>query len=273
MNVKLTKALGIAAVSLALCTSISKADPADWLPPGSQVDPASASPEYLSPGSRVDGNALLGKLLFNSPSLLGEAAARMGVSCNSCHPAGHQNTQFFISGLSAAPGDIDLTHSFWFEAGEDHQFNPLPIPSLQNITSTAPYGSRVVHQTLAGFTRHVIVDEFGGPHPDPVNMSALIAYMSLLKSAEDAESAPAPNIPIAAYFKLLERPFAKSDLAAQRKIAYLLREELGRRARLDADNVQYASWAKWLRDVTALAAIDPVRSEKRLKQLLGQIAD
>lgn len=272
MKLKFPGVFGSAALFLTLCSSASYADPADWLPPGSQVSPATTTREYLSPDVQIQGNALLGKLMFNSPGLLGEKATRLGVSCNSCHPAGHQNTQFFMPGLSAVPGEIDLTHAFWFEAGEDNQFNPLDIPSLQNVANTAPYGTRNIHPTLAGVTRHVIVDEFGGPDPDADTLSALIAYMSLLKE-EGGNSAPAPEIALTAYFKLLEAPLIKRDFEILDKTAYLLREELGRRVRSDATNEHYAIWAKDLREVVASAPVDPVKSEKLLKQLLGQVTD
>ena len=270
MKFKFSGVFGSTALALTVCASASYADPADWLPPGSEVDPTTTTREFLSTNSQIEGAALLGKLMFNSPGLLGEKATRLGISCNSCHPAGHQNTQFFMPGLSKGPGEIDLTHAFWFEAGEDNQFNPLTIPSLQNVAKTAPYGTRNIHPTLTSVTRHVIVDEFGGPDPDAETLSALIAYMSLLK-VEGDDSVPAPEITLAAYFKLLEAPLIKRDFKMLDKTAYLLREELGRKARSDANNGRYATWSKDLREVVAAAPVDPVKSEKLLKQLLGQV--
>ncbi len=272
MSVKFRGVWGAAALTLTLYSNALSADPANWLPPGSHVDPSETAKEFLEPGAQIEGNALLGKLMFSSPGLLGEKATRLGISCNSCHPAGHQNSQFFMPGLSAAPGDIDLTHSFWLEAGEDNQFNPLAIPTLQNVAQTAPYGTRNVHPTLPGFTRHVIVDEFGGPDPDAETLSALIDYMSLLKEAGD-NSDLAPEIALADYFKLLKTPLINQEFDRLDRTAYLLREELGRRAKSDPDNGSYGHWAKDLKKIVSLAAVDPIKSEKLYEQLLGQITN
>ncbi|MEP4189524.1 MAG: hypothetical protein ABJN51_00490, partial [Sneathiella sp.] len=109
-----------------------------WLPPGSETSAETPVPELISKAVKIEGEILLGKLLFNSPSILGEKAVRIGLSCNNCHPSGHVNTGFYIEGLSDKPGQIDLTNRFWREEREDNIFNPTPIPSLRNVKNTAP---------------------------------------------------------------------------------------------------------------------------------------
>ncbi len=129
------------AIALAFLVSppATLAEESIWLPVGSATAFNGLPPkEILQKGAKLQGQSLLGKLLFNSPSLLGEKAVRIGLSCNSCHPNGHVNTSFYISGLSGEPGTIDLSNRFWRKGTEDGLFNPVPIPSLRNVSKTAP---------------------------------------------------------------------------------------------------------------------------------------
>ena len=221
----------------ALCATLIpvasiRAEPQNWLPEGSRTEAAGPPPaEYLTKGAKLEGLALLGKLLFNSPSLLGEKAVRIGLSCNSCHPNGHVNTSFYISGLSDEPGRIDLTNRFWRKGTEDHIFNPIPIPSLRNVSKTAPYGQDLNLPSLVAFTRHVIVDEFDGPEPSSADMRALIRYMELLANETGS------NMPVQAHtatvpmlLKMLEEPLVSGKPDNYNRMAFLIREELGRRS-------------------------------------------
>ncbi|MBL4908211.1 MAG: hypothetical protein JKX94_12220 [Sneathiella sp.] len=208
-----------------------KADPRLWLPEGSQTGVAGAPPtEFLIEGQALEGQSLLGKLLFNSPSLLGEKAVRIGLSCNSCHPNGHVNTSFYISGLSGDPGTIDLSNSFWRKGTEDGKFNPIPIPSLRNISKTAPYGSQISLPSLPAFTRHVIVDEFDGPPPSAQTMKALISYMNLLAKETSMDmSRQEKTIPLRRVFELLLPALQSQDTKQLDSRIFLIKEELGRR--------------------------------------------
>ncbi len=242
----------------------SLADPAEWLISGSKINPELETPEYLTDGIPLHGDELLGKLLFNSSTLLGEKATRIGLSCNSCHPSGHRNASFFIPGLSDIAGRVDMTHSFWHENGSDQTFNPLEIPSLRGIAHTAPYGTAISKPTLTDFTHHVISTEFGGPAPSSDILNALGSYMKRLQLPLSDAIAAEP-VSFTRYLELLKRPISVGDTEKVTHIIYLLREDLGRRAALEPQNASYANTAKMLRN---LANISPSYQSIALEKLL-----
>lgn len=118
----------------------------------------------------------LGRLAFRSPLTLGGNARRLGLSCNTCHPGGAVNTEFFFQTVSDRPGNIDVSHRLWNPVGDDGFINPVNIPSLRGIRWTAPYGRDGRISSLDEFTRNVIVNEFAGREPDPLIVDALVAY-------------------------------------------------------------------------------------------------
>ncbi len=118
----------------------------------------------------------LGKLAFRSPLTLGGTARRLGLSCNTCHPAGAVNTGFFFAAVSNRPGNLDVSHWLWNPLADDSLANPINIPSLRGARWTAPYGRDGRFSSLASFTRNVIVNEFVGVEPDPLLLDALVAY-------------------------------------------------------------------------------------------------
>lgn len=234
------------------------ADPSDWLPPGSKTEFTGSPPqEYLTKGTSLKGQSLLGKLLFNSPSILGEKAVRIGLSCNSCHPSGHVNTGFHISGLSDESGSIDLSNRFWHKQSEDNIFNPIPIPSLRNVRNTAPYGINISLPTLVAFTRHVIMDEFGGPEPSNADMQALIGYMNLLEKQDSEDmSVQDKTIGFAPLIALLVDPVDALDgVELDRRIG-LIKEELGRQA-TDTNRPQLATMIRQMKDIQGLLKSAP----------------
>ncbi|TNE40934.1 MAG: hypothetical protein EP348_01485 [Alphaproteobacteria bacterium] len=200
------------------------------MPPGSAIEETGPPPiEYIRKGIVRDDRWLYGRLLFHSPSLLGEKAVRIALSCNSCHPNGHVNKDFYIEGLSDGPGRIDLSHHFWQAGQEDGKSNPLDIPSLRGVGHTAPYGSVKSFPSLPAFTRHVIIDEFAGPIPAHEDMMALMAYLRSLDfkgSANDA--ADVSTSPDMRYLSLLEAPLAAKDLAVLDNLVDLIRGDIGR---------------------------------------------
>lgn len=131
----------------------------------------------------------VGKAAFNTPSVLGGQAARMGISCNTCHRSGQTNPRFFIAGVSAQPGGLDVSHGFFSEVREDGIFNPVPIPSLLDARNKSVFGTQLPQYSLAAFVHGVIVDEFAGHEPAPQIMSALLAYISALDSSSCNSSA------------------------------------------------------------------------------------
>jgi len=208
------------------CSGLVVGQEQNWLPPGSDTRPARPIPEWVL-GGQLDGDALIGRLLFHSPSLLGERAVRMRISCASCHPSGHLNKRFFIPGVSSKPGFVDLTNQFWFDGGEDGKFNPKRIPSLHNARNKPKFGTGPQFDSLEDFSRHVIVDEFGGPEPDPYILKALATYIRQLTRPQTTDAAPLPRpISFQNYIDLAEKSDGRLDL-----VASLLIEEAGRRQR------------------------------------------
>lgn len=128
-------------------------------------------------GSEMSPMAALGDILFEDPTILGEKAQRMGISCGSCHPAGHVNTNLFIAGISKVRGGADLSNKHFAAAGDDGIFNPVDTPSLRGLRHTGPYGKTQQEGGIREFTRRVIVLEFDGPEPSPKTLDALTAYL------------------------------------------------------------------------------------------------
>ena len=120
----------------------------------------------------------LGRIAFRSPALLGGVAARQGLSCQTCHPAGRANEAFFLAGLSESPGSVDTTTSVFSKKLGDGVFNPVRIPSLEGAVASAPYGHDGREPSLDAFIHMVAVDEFAGPAPSPRVLAAVLAYVS-----------------------------------------------------------------------------------------------
>ncbi len=153
---------------------------AKWLAP--EATPAKALTAVPRPGLSEPADpdlALLGELAFRSTDLFGPDARRAGLACNTCHTGGHANTRFFLEGASDRPGNFDPTTAI-FHDRDDGIGNAINLPSLWGARRTAPYGRMGKFRTLADFTRHVIVDEFGGKEPPPWLLKALVAYQTQL---------------------------------------------------------------------------------------------
>ena len=87
--------------------------------------------ECINTDTEIDNRAIkLGRIAFQSPRLLGGQAARMGLSCASCHPAGRRSEDFFIQQISSKPGNADVSHGFLSSKGGNSEFNPVRIPDL-----------------------------------------------------------------------------------------------------------------------------------------------
>jgi hypothetical protein len=117
----------------------------------------------------------IGRIAFESPALLGGAAARMGLSCSSCHLNGRDNPDFFVEGVSAAPGTADVTNNLFSKTRGNGAFDPKPIPDI-----AARDGKQIKDRTSAEFRTKVhglIAEEFDGQEPSPAMLGAVIAYM------------------------------------------------------------------------------------------------
>lgn len=125
----------------------------------------------------------IGQLAFESPALLGGAAARMGLSCSSCHLNGRNNPDFFVEGVSGAPGTADVTNSLFSKTRGNGAFDPTPIPDV-----AARDGKQIKNRLSPEFDAKVhglIVDEFDGRQPGEQIFREVISYMDGLVPCAD----------------------------------------------------------------------------------------
>jgi len=119
----------------------------------------------------------LGDLAFNSPSLLGGAARRAGMSCGTCHVNGAGNSKLYVPGMSTRPGNFDTTGPLFNPKAHNGVLDPVRVPSLRGARFLAPYGNDGRIASLRDFVRNVVVNEFSGPEPSPAILDALVAYI------------------------------------------------------------------------------------------------
>ncbi len=141
-----------------------------------------------APAKEPDDESLkltLGRLAFESPALLGGAAARMGLSCSSCHINGRGNADFFVAGVSGAPGTADVTSSLFSKVRGNGAFDPMPIPDLATRD-----GGQMKDRTSKPFAdkvRGLIVEEFDGQAPPTYVFDAVLAYLDSIDIAHCAD--------------------------------------------------------------------------------------
>jgi hypothetical protein len=164
-----------------------------WIAPGAaKVRALTTAPVACEPPSRKapDDESLkltLGRVAFESPALLGGAAARMGLSCSSCHINGRGNADFFVPGVSGAPGTADVTSSLFSKVRGNGAFDPVPIPDL-----AARDGTQMKNRNSEAFrdkVRGLIVEEFDGQAPPAYVFDAVLAYLDSLDVAHCADPA------------------------------------------------------------------------------------
>ncbi|MEK7266758.1 MAG: hypothetical protein AAB227_11745 [Pseudomonadota bacterium] len=168
---------------------------ARWLAPGADrvaaltYSPGECVSEAKHPGT--DYLAEVGRAAFSSPFLLGGPAARGGLSCASCHVDGRSNPDFFLKGLSGAPGTADVTSSIFSRVRDDGVFNPVEIPSLAGVGKKTSFGATAPMPSLHAFIGSAIADEFQGADPPAAVLEGLAAYI------ETMDAAFCPSAPVA----------------------------------------------------------------------------
>jgi hypothetical protein len=183
-----------------------------------------ASPELANQRDR-------GRLAFESPALLGGAAARMELSCASCHINGRGNPDFFLEGVSGGAGTADVTSSLLSKVRGDGAFNPAPIPDI-----TLRDGKQIRDRKSPEFFAKVhglIVEEFDGQEPPRPVIDAVIAYMDGLDPSACAQGVSATAIDLGADLAAAEAAYdiaTRSDADQASRIFYLrvARFRLGR---------------------------------------------
>ena len=151
-----------------------------------------------------------GRLAFESPALLGGAAARMELSCASCHINGRGNPDFFLEGVSADAGTADVTSSLLSKVRGDGVFNPTPIPDIA-LRDGKQIGDR---RSPEFFTKvhGLIVEEFDGQEPPAPVIDAVIDYMDGLDPSACAPGASKVAIGLSADLDAAEAAY---DIAAR----------------------------------------------------------
>lgn len=187
-----------AGVIAALLISAAQAEPlveARWIAPGAdRIAALTQSPGECLVKSKDPDTAYkqeVGRAAFNSPFLLGGQAARGGLSCASCHVDGHSNPDFFLDGLSGAPGAADVSSSIFSKVRDDGVFNPIAIPTLVGIKGKTSFGAAAPAPTLRAFMSSAIVEEFQGAGAEAAVLDGLVAYI------EAMDGGACPSAPIA----------------------------------------------------------------------------
>jgi len=193
------------------------------LPPGSNINKQIPRPrQILNMTARgVDESETtliaLGDMAFDSAYIYGEPMRSLGMSCNTCHNKSITNPNLFIPGLSARPGGMDVSNSYFAPHANNGHFDPLDTPDLRGIRFTAPYGRNGRFASLREFVRNVIVNEFNGPEPDPTLLDGMIAYMNefdfLTNPALNRDGSLTENASAAARRgeKIFHRPFPQMN--------------------------------------------------------------
>ena len=146
--------------------------------------------ETAPPDSATAEKRRLGKIAFESPALLGGAAARMGLACSSCHLNGRGNPDFFLEGLSGKPGTADVTSSVLSKVRGNQDFDPRPIPDI-----ALRDGKQIKDRTGLEFSAKVhglVEEEFDGQQAPAQVFDAVMAYLDGLDPSACVSQARVP---------------------------------------------------------------------------------
>lgn len=182
---KLGAAIAVAAAAFAAHAAAQTAAPvseAAWLSPDADIVSflTTAPAECLAAPKEDEARyrVAIGRVAFRSPFLLGGQAARGRLSCSACHVNGRSNADFYVEGLSSAPGTADVTTSIFSKVREDRTLNAKPIPDLVDRAARAESA-----HGIGDFIESAVVDEFQGAAPPRAVIDGLVAYVSALQSA------------------------------------------------------------------------------------------
>jgi hypothetical protein len=151
-----------------------------WLAAGVPVERVNLLPaECFRPPAdpKERRSAEIGRIAFRAPLLLGGQAARVGLSCSSCHRNGRGNPDFHFPGISGAPGTADVTASLLSSHRGDGKFNPKPIPDLAGDPAKRIVSRDPAKSDLERFIHGLITQEFDGPEPPPKVLRGVAAYV------------------------------------------------------------------------------------------------
>jgi hypothetical protein len=202
-----------------------------WTAPGQALASLTTQPpECLHVPADPDERASLelGRAAFRTPMLLGGQAARLGLSCDSCHSNGRRNPAFLFPGLSGDPGTADVTNALMSTHRDNGTFDPRPIPDL---AAPGKVDRRADRPDLRRFIHGLIVDEFDGNEPPPAVLGGLAAYVRHIGAAG---CAPAVSV-VAGWSDTARRAVTAAreradvgDVASSRLMLAAARSALGR---------------------------------------------
>ena len=204
-----------------------------WLAAGVPVERVNRLPAecFRAPADPAERrSAEIGRIAFQAPLLLGGQAARVGLSCASCHRNGRGNPDFHFPGVSAAAGTADVTTSILSSHRGDGTFNPKPIPDLAGDPEKRIVSRDPAKRDLEKFIRGLIVEEFDGPEPPAGVLDGLAAYVR----ATARENCPAADVPVTADLLVRDVDSAlllareQKDPATARLLIGAARSNLGR---------------------------------------------
>jgi hypothetical protein len=182
----------------------------------------------------LERSAEIGRIAFRAPLLLGGQAARVGLSCSSCHRNGRTNAHFHFPGISGDPGTADVTASLMSSHRGDGIFNPKFIPDLAGNPSKLKISRDPRKDDLRNFIHGLITQEFDGPEPPPAVLDGLVAYVRSLSPANCKGPATGP-IELSAMLgdadtavRLAEQTYDAGDRATARVLIGAARSTLGR---------------------------------------------
>jgi hypothetical protein len=235
--------LAAVAAAVAAAGAAGAADPAApalremrWLDPGLPhpevvrllaTEPAECLRMPADPA--LQQSIAIGRAVFRTPLLLGGQAARAGVSCASCHRAGHGNRHFAFPGVSGAPGTADVTSSVFSTRRGDGIVNPRPIPDL--VADPPRVDRDPAKPDLRRFIRGLVVDEFDGLEPPAAVLDGLAAYVRALGGAcggDVARTADGEAGTALAAVAAAQQQLAVPDPAAAHLLIAAARSALGR---------------------------------------------
>jgi hypothetical protein len=212
--------------------------------------------------ARIAAEIAIGRAVFRSPLLLGGQAARAGVSCASCHRAGHSNPHFAFPGVSGAPGTADVTSSLFSSKRGDGIFNPRPIPDL--VADPPTVDRNPAKLDLRRFIHGQIVEEFDGLEPPAAVLDGIAAYVAALAGrcgSDVARTAMAEAGEARAAVQAARQLLAVPDQPAAHLLIAAARSALGRLderfASVSGIDRRLAARDGELRQVQALATTDP----------------
>ena len=181
----------------------------------------------------LEHSAEIGRIAFRAPLLLGGQAARVGLSCSSCHRNGRTNAHFHFPGLSADAGTADVTASLMSSHRGDGIFNPKTIPDLAGDPALLKVSRDPGKDDLRKFIHGLITQEFDGPEPPPAVLEGIVAYVrSLSPRSCTGPQTVALSLPpmlddVDAAVRLAEESYAAGDRATGRLLLGAARSILG----------------------------------------------